>query len=41
MREVVPLIIMSNYTVDVLPSSGSGDPTSVEAIPVGSSGLCG
>ncbi|OXG12208.1 hypothetical protein C366_05933 [Cryptococcus neoformans Tu401-1] len=41
MREVVPLIIMSNYTVDVFPSSGSGDPTSVEAIPVGSSGLCG
>lgn len=41
MREVVPLIIMSNYTVDVLPSSGSEDPTSVEAIPVGSTGLCG
>ncbi|KIR82191.1 hypothetical protein I306_00739 [Cryptococcus gattii EJB2] len=40
-REVVPLIIMSNYTVDILPSSGSGDPTSTEAIPNGSSGLCG
>lgn len=40
-REVVPLIIMSNYTVDILPSSGSGNPTSAEAIPIGSGGLCG
>ncbi|KAK8850662.1 hypothetical protein IAR55_004582 [Kwoniella newhampshirensis] len=40
-RQVQPLLILPNYTIDVLPSSGTDDPTSVQAIPVGSDGLCG
>ncbi|WVQ70797.1 hypothetical protein IAR50_000319 [Cryptococcus sp. DSM 104548] len=40
-RQVTPLMILYNYTVDVFTSSGTDDPTSVDAIPVGSDGLCG
>ncbi|TYJ53889.1 hypothetical protein B9479_005438 [Cryptococcus floricola] len=40
-RQVTPLMILSNHTVDVFTSSGTDDPTSVDAIPVGSDGLCG
>ncbi|WVO17344.1 hypothetical protein L204_105036 [Cryptococcus depauperatus] len=41
LREVQPLFILSNYDVHVLPSSGTDDPTSSKAVPVGSDGLCG
>ncbi|WWD20836.1 hypothetical protein CI109_105313 [Kwoniella shandongensis] len=40
-RQVQPLLILPNYTIDILPASGTDDPTSVQAIPVGSDGLCG
>ncbi|ODN83074.1 hypothetical protein L202_01296 [Cryptococcus amylolentus CBS 6039] len=40
-RQVTPLMILSNHTVDVFTSSGTDDPTSVDAIPEGSDGLCG
>ncbi|OCF45518.1 hypothetical protein I317_00419 [Kwoniella heveanensis CBS 569] len=41
LRVVQPLLIFPNYTVAVFPSFGTDDPTSVEAVPVGSDGLCG
>ncbi|WWC98294.1 hypothetical protein V866_005185 [Kwoniella sp. B9012] len=41
LRVVQPLLVFPNYTVAVFPSIGTEDPTSVDAIPVGSDGLCG
>ncbi|WWC92444.1 uncharacterized protein L201_007402 [Kwoniella dendrophila CBS 6074] len=40
-RVVQPLLVFPNYTVAVFPSVGTDDPTSVQAVPVGSDGLCG
>ncbi|WVQ86122.1 hypothetical protein IAT38_008290 [Cryptococcus sp. DSM 104549] len=41
LREVQPLLILPNHTIDILPASGTDDPTSSDAVPVGSDGLCG
>ncbi|WVW80573.1 hypothetical protein I302_102559 [Kwoniella bestiolae CBS 10118] len=41
LRVVQPLLVFPNYTVAVFPSIGTEDPTSVDAVPVGSDGLCG
>ncbi|WVF67771.1 hypothetical protein IAT40_002531 [Kwoniella sp. CBS 6097] len=41
LRVVQPLLIFPNYTVAVFPSYGTDDPTSAQAVPVGSDGLCG
>ncbi|WWC72707.1 uncharacterized protein I206_106671 [Kwoniella pini CBS 10737] len=41
LRVVQPLLVFPNYTVAVFPNVGTQDPTSVQAVPVGSDGLCG
>ncbi|KAK4684938.1 ATP-dependent metalloprotease, partial [Tremellales sp. Uapishka_1] len=42
LRQVVPLLILPNYTVDVFPSSGTSDPNNSLAFPAGKNeGLCG
>ncbi|CAD6578254.1 MAG: hypothetical protein TREMPRED_002141 [Tremellales sp. Tagirdzhanova-0007] len=41
LRQVQPLLIFPDYTVNVFSSSGASDPQEAGAVPEGSGGLCG